>query len=223
MHTSATAPVRATTPRQNDLKFDAVPTPFAPSPPAPALQALRAATRIRHAHIDQLMNLRLLARRDHYTRVLQAFDAFLGPWETSVRQALPARWHGWLQQRSRCPFLQADLQRLGVPAIARAPGLALATPAAAWGSLYVLEGSALGGQVITRALAQAGVPADAGGAYFHGWGTATAAMWRDFRHLLEAELATPGALPAACAAACLTFDALAALLTSHLHERTALA
>jgi len=178
---------------------------------AGALAALRAATRERHQRVDRLLDLRRLRERAHYGRVLQVFDAFLAPWEEAVAAALPGAWQQWLRQRSRRPFLQRDLQALGLRALPSATfALRLASPAAAWGSVYVLEGSALGGQVITRALAGSGLqPASA---YFHGWGDHTGAMWAEFRDRLHAELAQPAWIAAACDAACQTFDTLATLL-----------
>lgn len=184
------------------------------------LPQLRAATRDHHARIDRLMDLRRMRDRRHYAEVLRVLDAFLATWEPAVAAALPARWHGWLQARSRRPFLRADLHALGIAAAreaATAP--ALRGTAAAWGSLYVMEGSALGGQVITRSLAEAGLRPESGGAYFHGWGDATGTMWREFRTLLEAQLADPRAAAEACDAACRTFDTLTDLLEHSLHER----
>lgn len=170
------------------------------------------------------MDLRRLRERSRYAAVLQVFDAFLAAWEPAAAAALPLRWQGWLQQRSRRPFLQQDLRALGIPrAGASGPVPTLPNAAAAWGSVYVLEGSALGGQLITRNLAEAGLRPDAGAAYFHGWGEATGSMWHDFRELLAAQLAEPAALAAACDAACRTFDTLSDRLESALHERTAAA
>jgi heme oxygenase len=207
------------------LKFptESIASPVAPA--ANALAELRLATRERHARIDRLMDLRRMREAGHYGRVLLAFDSFLGPWEQSVASALPARCHGWLQQRSRRPFLREDLAALSLSPRAAAIGAVprLAGDAAAWGSLYVIEGSALGGQVITRALAPAGLVPTRGAAYFHGWGAATHAMWEEFLLQLQAELATPAAIEAACAAACDTFDALTAHLHELLNERAALA
>lgn len=192
--------------------------------PVRALPALRAATHARHARIDALMDLPRLGAPERYPRVLQVFDAFLGPWEDAVAAALPAARRPWLRQRSRRAFLRQDLRFLRLPPLAGdLPGLPLQTPAAAWGSLYVIEGSALGGQAIARSLARGGLGPETGAAYFHGWGAATGRMWREFLFLLDAELARPADIAAACAAACLTFDALSALLESHLHERLALA
>lgn len=193
-------------------------------PVGSAITALRAATRSRHEAIERSMELRRMLQREHYVRVLQVFDAFLRPWEKAVAAALPAPRREWLQRRSRRTFLQQDLHALSVPSLDLGlPMPRLDTPAAAWGSLYVIEGSALGGQVITRALAHAGLHAGAGASYFHGWGDATARMWQEFRGLLETELARPACEAAACEAACQTFDALSAFLHTVLHERIALA
>lgn len=166
------------------------------------------------------MNLRRLHDPRRYARVLQVFDSFLASWEPAVAAALPAAWRSWLRERSRRPFLRQDLSALGVPRAAEAAPLpALRTAAAAWGSIYVMEGSALGGQLITRSLAEAGLHPHSGTAYFHGWGEATGAMWREFRATLESQLYDATAVAEACDAACRTFDTLSNLLESALHER----
>ena len=188
------------------------------------LPVLRAATRGHHDRIDRLMDLRRLGERTRYASVLQVFDRFLPAWEAAVLAALPTVRHPWLQARTRRHFVARDLQALGIAASARSVHVApMVTEAAAWGSLYVMEGSALGGQVITRALAAHGLRPDTGAAYFHGWGESTGAMWREFREQLQRELETPEALSLACASACATFDSLAGLLEDALHERTAAA
>jgi heme oxygenase len=129
-----------------------------------------------------------------------------------------------LRKRSRRAFLQRDLQVLGLAGGTRLDPMPLfATPGAAWGSVYVMEGSTLGGQVITRSLADAGLRPDRGAAYFHGWGPATGAMWKEVRTLLDQQLAEPQTLAQACEGACATFDALAFHLEIALHERPPLA
>ncbi|HEX2544246.1 MAG TPA: biliverdin-producing heme oxygenase [Ramlibacter sp.] len=179
---------------------------------------MRSATREHHHRIDRLVDLHRMQDRSHYARVLRVFDAFLATWEPTVWAALPGR-RQWLQARSRRAFLQQDLRDLGVSPAAANPALPLRTEAAAWGSIYVMEGSALGGQVITRGLAAAGLHRGYGAAYFHGWGDATGEMWREARELLHAELAADAALADACRAAQRTFDHLSALFELELHER----
>lgn len=170
------------------------------------------------------MDLHRLRERGRYARVLQVFDAFLAAWEPAIAAALPQRWTDWLRARSRRPFLEQDLRTLGIQERHGAPDLPpLAGPASAWGSLYVIEGSALGAQVITRHLAEAGLHRESGAAYFHGWGHATAGMWREFRELLDAQLVQPDAIAQACDAARLTFDILTSELEDASNERIAAA
>lgn len=184
--------------------------------------ALRAATRSHHDRVDRLVDLRRLRERPHYIRVLQVFDRFHDAWEQRVLEALPPARQAWLRRRSRWPFLQQDLRVLGAGRLPAAlPAPPLASTAAAWGAIYVMEGSALGGQLVTRTLAQCGLRPDSGGAYFHGWGAATGAMWNETRQLLERELAAPGLLAEACEAARATFDALSHHLETALDERAA--
>ncbi len=191
---------------------------------ASPLAALRSATREHHHRIDRLLDLHALADRSRYIRVLEVFHGFLPAWEQAVLSALPLHWHAWMQQRSRRHFLEQDVRAMGLaPLTRRVTHPPLTGPAAAWGSTYVIEGSALGGQVITRVLAANGLDTSNGAAYFRGWGAATGAMWREFRGVLEAELQAPGAVEQACEAACLTFDTLTVLLDQALHERAAAA
>lgn len=199
--------------------------PAVPSPsPAPethdALAALRRATHAQHERVDRLMDLGRLHQPAHYARVLQVLHAFLAAWEPGVSAALPPHWRAWLHARSRRGFLRQDLQHLGIAPPAPAQLAPLAGRAAAWGSIYVMEGSALGGQFISRSLQAAGLHEDGGASYFQGWGAATGAMWREVRTLLDAELDTPVAVAQACDAARQTFDTLSNLLESELHERT---
>lgn len=186
------------------------------------MPALRAATRSHHARVDRLVDLRRLREPAHYIRILQVFDRFHDAWEQRVLEALPPARHAWLQRRSRRPFLQQDLHVLGADRLPAAlPAPALPSAAAAWGAIYVMEGSALGGQLVTRTLARSGLGPDSGAAYFHGWGAATGAMWAETRLLLERELAAPAHLAQACEAARATFDALSLQLETALDERAA--
>lgn len=162
-----------------------------------------------------------------YVQVIQGFDAFLSAWEPRVAAALPERLRPWLARRSRWPMARRDLHRLGAaptaPSNHHLRRLHLSGKAAAFGSLYVLEGSALGGQVIAPRLdRQLNLQPDTGAAYFAGWGPNTGAMWREFRHKLECEVgATDPACAEACGAALQTFDALAATFKEVLRDSVA--
>jgi len=191
--------------------------------PADVVAVLRHATRAHHDRLDQLMDLPRMGERAHYGRVLQVFAAFLAAWEPAMVVALPEPWRAWLQARSRHPFLKHDLHQLRLCAPVPAALPPFAHGGAAWGSVYVMEGSALGGQFIGRRLAQAGLHAGSGAAFFHGWGEATAGLWRETRGVLAGQLADPAALEQACDGARSTFDTLSRLLERTVHERAAAA
>lgn len=198
--------------------------------------ALRAATHARHQAIEALLQLDQPLPLATYTRVLRGFESFLRQWEPHLRAALPADWRAGFDERSRLAMVQADLRTLhATPADGAARGwdldldlprrLPLPSTAAALGSQYVLEGSALGGQVIARRLADTfGFTPAHGAAYFHGWGEATGGHWREFRERLAAHVPAAGpGCEAACTAACRTFDLLIDHFTQHLHEPAAAA
>lgn len=192
--------------------------------PTTARDHLRHATAAAHERLEQLLGLDRDPDLPHYQRVLLGFGLFLSSWEPAVHAALPAGLHPWLAARSRSPMLWRDIDALGLterlsslrrgwraePRVRQRTAVRLADPVDAWGSLYVLEGSALGGQVVARRLAQTlALGPEDGAAWFHGHGARTGALWADFRQRLEAALGDdPGARVRAAQAASRTFDAL---------------
>lgn len=152
-----------------------------------------------------------------YITILRGFEGFLGVWERELRGALPARLHGWLSDRSRLAFVEGDLACLSpgsaVPGRLRVPPcLPERSVPAAFGSLYVIEGSALGGQVITPRLERdLGLEPGRGASYFNGFGDRTGGMWREFRQRAAAEIGDePAGRHVARRAAAQTFEALIA-------------
>ena len=190
------------------------------------IEALRCATAGRHRRVEAHVRLDTDFGVGHYRCVLQSFEAFLAPWEACIAASLPPRLQHWFSARQRLALLRLDLAALSAPPLDfpdKAFELALPSLAAAFGSLYVMEGSALGGQVIARQLARLhAIGAENGGAYFGGSGDGTAAKWREFRLLLEQEVGPSAASRAhACTAAVQTFDALIMTLRRSMHEPAA--
>lgn len=182
---------------------------------APGITALRQATAERHDAIEALLRLDEAMDLDRYRHVIAGFESFLTAWEPRVRATLSTPLQTWFDGRSRLAFARQDLAALGLPRQpAGADSLAalhLPDEAAAFGSLYVLEGSALGGQVIVRRVsATLGLDGAHGAAYFAGWGADTGGMWRAFRERLETHLDTEARRASASRAAVQTFDALIA-------------
>lgn len=151
------------------------------------LTQLRAATRPAHDRLEGTLGLLDEGLdRDAYRAVLERFHGFWRDWEPAVAALLddPAL----TGPRRRLHLLQADLASLGVPpaAVARLPScspLPLHDAAAALGSLYVMEGSTLGGRVIQRHVERR--LGAVGCRYFSGYGDQTGAMWRSFLARLD--------------------------------------
>jgi heme oxygenase len=163
------------------------------------LAALRRATRAHHQRLDTALTGTFT--RDRYVAFLRASLAAIEPIEPAIERWRPA---GGAPSRDR---LRADLSALGAPAPARSAAEIFADADAALGAAYVVEGSALGGQVLARRVevALGAVPTS----YLAPHGApATGARWRSFLAALERHGAatTAAAHARACAAACATFD-----------------
>lgn len=193
----------------------------APSPlrRGEALARLRAATADAHGGLER--SLDLLGRvgdRQRFVRVLERFFGFHLAWERAIRQHPAIRvFH---EPRSRLPHLRRDLSALGrthaelarLPLCVAAAGLAK-DEAGAIGSIYVMEGSTLGGQVIARALASADWRPAGGLTYFEPYRARTGEMWRGFGVWAETSLAADDHV-AAAGGANRTFSLLQEWLTS---------
>lgn len=193
------------------------------SPPPVLLTELRRCTRDHHDAIEALLALDRPLSPARYGAIVTGFDAFLRPFEAAVHAGLPPPLQAWYAERRRAPLVAQDIAHLGLPRSAaldeRAAQAVRALPlrdeASVLGALYVIEGSALGGQVIGPRLAQSpGYTAAHGACYFNGFGDQTGPMWRDFRATTAATIGDhPAAARAACLAACLTFEALVAVFS----------
>lgn len=126
--------------------------------------------------------------REDYRDLLVRFYAFYKSFEEKMRNALaenPIEFDH--EERLNTPKLVKDLQSLGmsedeIAEIESTDGLpALDSKERIFGSLYVIEGSTLGGQVISRHLKQKfGFDETNGSAFFSGYGRETGTMWKAF-------------------------------------------
>ena len=167
----------------------------APHPPTLLLR-LRGETRPQHEALEQnAFNQALTsgtltaAGTAHF---LAKMYGFLAPYETALQQHAAEFSPVWeLPERQRAHLILEDLaQPATAPDLPMCPAMPpLHTRLQLLGAMYVVEGSTLGGQVITRQLAQAGIPLRT---YFTGYGARTGPRWKAFCHLLtEAAPAGP--------------------------------
>jgi heme oxygenase (biliverdin-IX-beta and delta-forming) len=117
-----------------------------------AVSALRSATGPAHDAVDQLYGRFDLSDRTSYTAFLTAHARALPAVEDALAGAAVPPW------RPRRALLAADLSDLGTHVPSALPFAAPADTAAAWGMLYVIEGSRLGGAMLARQVGE-GLPA----------------------------------------------------------------
>jgi heme oxygenase (biliverdin-IX-beta and delta-forming) len=177
------------------------------------LLRLREETRPAHhrleAELDLLSDGLTLER---YGAVLTRFHWFLRTWEPVVARLLGD--DAFFEPRRKVDLLARDLRALQLrPVGGSCDDLpALGTRAQAMGSLYVVEGSTLGGQLIARhARRSLDLPAGGGTAFFESYGPAVGARWVAFRERL-AETSSPLTDGSAVAAARQTFLCLGRVL-----------
>ncbi len=179
---------------------------------------LREETARRHRVIEERIDLpRSIATRADYLSCLRRFHSLYQPLETSL-----AAFSDWtvlgidLAARSRVTLLAEDLRWLDPARPLPAPAPPAALPhlpsfAHAFGAQYVLEGSALGSQLVHRHLLRIGLEGAETAHFFAASGPAVSTAWRRFRFALDFFGASrPAAVPHVIAGAERTFDAIGA-------------
>ncbi|WP_175940405.1 biliverdin-producing heme oxygenase [Caballeronia sp. BCC1704] len=185
------------------------------------LSRLKQETAACHSRLEHTLDLmRDGLQRDEYIALLERFYGYVAPWEDAVGACLPASLHAFFDERRKTSLLAADLVALsGDPAAAESIMIANARSlppiddlGSAFGSLYVMEGSTLGGRFIAPHVAeQLGLAPGVGNAYFDGYGARTGSMWNAFRETAVSVVPETG-YDAAVSAAIGTFDSLQAWL-----------
>ena len=166
--------------------------------------------------IDILKSVKTL---EDYRRTLERYMGFYGPLETALGRQFNRRAGGFdFERRRKVPLLVNDLRALGVeqfttlPRCASSPAIS-STPQA-FGCLYALEISTLGGQIIARHLNRVfGVSPESGCSFFHSYGDQTVMMWRDLGQQIKKHAVTDEIEEAMIGAAVETFVSLEQWMT----------
>ncbi len=160
------------------------------------LERLRVDTADAHQQIENNSYARSMMDKSmtlpQYTNYLKLFYGFLKPLEErAIASGLPVQLGLDMDIRGKTALLEQDLLHLGLtpiqleqlPLCTELPDVTTAERLI--GSFYVIEGSTLGGQIITKQLMKfLPVEPEAGIAYFNGYGQHTRDQWMSFRDLI---------------------------------------
>ena len=176
-----------------------------------ARQSLRDATRSLHDRVEAAVDLPSRAGNvDAYAGLLRAMLGLFAPIEDRLTSLPWGQTDLDIARHRRADLLRADLRALGddPTRVRSCPNVpSPETLAAGFGSLYVLEGSALGGQIIAReAAASLGLGPETT-RFFRSEGRDVGRTWRAFGAALDAYVTTPDRLDEATQAAAQTFEA----------------
>jgi heme oxygenase (biliverdin-IX-beta and delta-forming) len=169
-------------------------------PPAMSfLDDLKRETMASHIALEKNFDLpRRIKTVQDYRALLERFFTIYEPLEAKLAAALNWEEITWnFSARLKSPWLREDLLALGldpnnIPASERCDHLpAIDNAGVAVGVVYVIEGSTLGGQILTRHFHDTlGITPDHGGRFFRGYGAETGSRWREFRVWAEAHSAS---------------------------------
>lgn len=157
------------------------------------LERIKAATAAKHNSIEKAPMMLPLSEqtitRLHYGEILRSFYGYFSPIESRLNQleGLPQHLPDFGERR-KAHLLLADLQTLGMihNNVSMCTDLPpLNTISQAFGTLYVLEGSTLGGQYISRVVKKNLNLSDGEGtSFFEGYRKETGTRWKLFQQAL---------------------------------------
>ena len=158
------------------------------------LAKLKEATRAQHEGLEGSVDVmsRMFALEDYKT-LLTKFYRFYAAIEPELEKLVWSDVGYDFEERRKLPKLEEDLMNLGLDLVeikSAAPFSQIPNVddfARAFGTLYVLEGATLGGQIIKRHLKEhLGLTPENGGSFFNGYGEQTGMMWKSFGTVITA-------------------------------------
>ena len=176
------------------------------------LTEVRNRTRQQHEQLERDLSAEhYFDSLQSYRRLLERWYGWLEPWERLAATEAPLSVLEFMNHRWKTTWLQNDLQALGDEPADGLPRAEVPVPVstASWiGTLYVLEGSTLGGQFISRTVEQElGLRFGRGYSFFRSYGEQVGSRWQEFRQFAEKHVA-PDKIDEAVLAAEQTFQTI---------------
>lgn len=152
------------------------------------IEGIRGATAEQHQLLESklfpfLQNMRSV---EDYIHLLNVFYGYMQPVQTLISGHIDRALLPDIDRRRNAGYILQDLEALGssfsgeicndLPAVN--------SNASAFGALYVMEGSTLGGKIIANMVSEK-LGIETGLLFFRGYGPQTRNMWKEFTHKLE--------------------------------------
>ena len=154
------------------------------------LEKLKTETLSNHQQLEKNLILRLKGMESHadYISILQIFYGYFAALEERINQYIGADQLPDHADRRKTRSLKNDLDTMQaeIPAKAATAELPeIGNAYQAFGALYVIEGSTLGGQIISKMISkQLPMDSDAALSFFKSYGEDTMPMWTKFKNTL---------------------------------------
>jgi heme oxygenase (biliverdin-IX-beta and delta-forming) len=171
---------------------------------------LKNATQENHQRLEGKLvrQMKSMQSVDDYIQLLQNFYTFFAPLESQITKYVDDTVLPDIAERRKTELLHRDLEKLNghKGETDRTQTMTIANSAEAIGTLYVMEGSTLGGPFIAQLIKKQLPDVPAAYTFFEGYGTATQEMWQRFRTTINELRLSPEAQQQALNKANETFE-----------------
>lgn len=138
--------------------------------------------------------IKAISNKDDYALLLKMFYGYFGGLEEHIDAAIDTTLMDDYHQRRKTSAIAEDLQALNadVPTVANGDNLpSITNHLQALGALYVIEGSTLGGKIISKMIAQKLDPSHSDAlSFFNSYGDDTMNMWNSFKDKMNSQAQT---------------------------------
>jgi heme oxygenase len=173
-------------------------------------EKLKEETKQNHQILEKALVGKMKAIRsvEEYANLLTFFYSYFGGLETLIDTTIDTAQLPDSHQRRKTQAIADDIISLGGTVPQKATGQALpriTDHLEALGALYVIEGSTLGGKIISKMMQQQLNLGEKGLSFFTSYGDKTEAMWESFKDALNQQAQNPEQEAVVIAAANQTF------------------
>ncbi len=144
-----------------------------------------------HQQLEKMLvgRMKAIRSKEDYVNLLQLFYTYFGGLETQIDQYIGKNELNDYAERRKTQALAHDIETLGGKPMAKANDEDLPqikNVLQAYAAMYVIEGSTLGGKIISKMMAQQlGINNGEGLSFFNGYGDGTETKWESFKDTLN--------------------------------------